>query len=305
MRLNDWRALVLHGALVLTAAAGISWSRPLLTADFARAKQLHDTHVLPSPAVTRALSLGYRSALADLIFSHVLVQYGQHIQQRRRFELAAFYLDVITTLDPKFREPYRIADTLITLQTEVPRHEDYLAARRLLDRGLREYPYDAELWLVAGQYLAYLGGRNVSPAEAPEWQQEGARKLARACELQSGAGESSLCLSAASLFSRAGNRAAAKSFLERVMNIADSPELQAMAASYLQRNGGATERDRLDDRARRLRKLWSEDLPFVSKEALLLLGPAFDPAKCAGIPAPTDVTCSTSFRDWAAREPQE
>src|SRR5688572_8368810 len=129
-------------------------------------------------------SLGYRAAVADALFAHVLVWYGQHLKEKVRFEFVGHYLDIVTTLDPTFREPYYYADALITLQTQAPARRDYETARRLLERGVASRPQDTELWLLAGQYLAYGAPPYLGdPAAAAEWRMAGARMLARACEL--------------------------------------------------------------------------------------------------------------------------
>jgi hypothetical protein len=293
----------LAAGLLALAALGIAGTRSLLTSTYQTVRRENDSYVLPSPSLTVALSLGYRAALADLIFAHVLVSQGVHFQEKRRFEFVANYLDTIVALDPKFREPYRLADTLIVLQPAAPRLEDYRAARSLLERGLKQFPYDGELWLIAGQYLAYLAGPHVPEAEREAWRLEGAKKLARSCELI-GSNENIPyhCIAAARLFDQAGSRGVMRSFLERVMAVSDDPEIQALAGGYLGRVLGQGERERAEERNRRLRAVWSRDLRFVSLETLLLLGPRFSPARCAGLAAPSAVNCDTSFRAWGERQ---
>lgn len=294
---------LLVGGLLAFAALGIAGTRSVLAGTAEAVRRENDSYVLPSPSLTVAVSLGYRAALADLIFSHVLVSQGVHFQEKRRFEFVANYLDTIATLDPKFREPYRLADTLIVLQPAEPRLEDYRAARRLLERGLTHFPYDGELWLIAGQYMAYLAAPYVPEAEREEWRFEGAKKLARSCELV-GSNENIPyhCITAARLFDEAGSRGMMRGFLERILAVSDDPEIQALAGGYLGRVLGAGERERVEERNRRLRAAWSRDLRFVSREALLLLGPRFDPARCAGTPSPSDGSCDTSFRAWGERQ---
>jgi len=288
------------------SAVGVASTRPVLAESYKTVRRVNDGYALPSPELTVVLSLGYRAALADLIYAHVLVSQGLHFQEKRRFEYVASYLETIVTLAPKFREPYRLADTLIVLQPTPPTLEDYRAARRLEERGLSQFPYDGELWLIAGQFLAYLAAPHAPEAERDAWRLEGAKKLARSCELI-GSNESIPyhCINAAQLFNEAGSRGAARSFLERVLAVSDDPEIQALAGGYLGRIVGQTERDRSEERNRRLRAVWAKDLRFVSREMLLLLGPRFDPARCAGVPAPSDGNCETTFRAWGERQEAE
>lgn len=302
---SRWTALLVAGLLALSTL-GVAATRSTLARAHGAVKKGSDSYALPSPALTVVLSLGYRAALADLLFAHVLVSQGQHFQEKRRFEFAANLLDTITTLDPKFREPYRLADTLIVLQPVEPRLEDYREARRLGERGLANFPYDSELWLIAGQYTAYLASNHVPPEERAAWRLDGARKLARSCELI-GSNENLPyhCITAAFLYNEAGNRGAARSFLERVLAVSDDPEIQALASGYMGRIAGVAERDSIAERSHRLRAVWESDLRFVSRETLLLLGPSFDSARCAGIPAPNDPACVTSFRAWGERQDAE
>jgi hypothetical protein len=53
---------------------------------------------------------------------------------------------------------------------------------------------------------------------------------------------------------------------------------------------------------RRFRALWGKDLTFVSRDALQLIGPRFDPARCAGLEARGRPECVTSFRAWGELE---
>lgn len=303
---RKWQGLGLWLALFAASVVGIASTRSVLADSYKAARRTNDGYALPSPNFTVALSLGYRAALADLIFAHVLVSQGLHFQEKRRFEFVANYLDTITTLDPKFREPYRLADTLIVLQPKPATLDDYREARRIEERGLRHFPYDGELWLIAGQYLAYLAAPHIPEAEREAWRLEGAKKLARSCELI-GSNENIPyhCITAAQLFNDAGSRNAARSFLQRVLAVSDDPEIQALAGGYLGRVVGQAERDRVEERNRRLRAVWSNDLRFVSREMLLLLGPRFDAARCAGVPARNDSACATTFRAWGEKQQDE
>ena len=195
-------------AVALAAVVTIAGTRPRLADHFHRASVGSDVYALPNPEQTVVASLGWRSALADLIYAHVLVSSGLHIHEKRRFEFAGNYLDTINELDPKFRAPYHYADTLLTLSTVAPRVEDYVKARQILERGMDELPLDGELWSAAGQFMAYLAPSQLKDEEQKkEWRLAGARRLARACELV-GKNENIPyhCITAAGIFTRAGQR---------------------------------------------------------------------------------------------------
>lgn len=288
---------------MLLAALVIGGLRPSLAGRYESVKRGTDPLLLPPPEQMLVGSLGYRAAVADVLFAHVLVWYGQHLRQKLRFEFVSHYLDIVTTLDPTFREPYYYGDALITLQTQAPSREDYEAARRLLERGLKHRPYDAELWLVTGQFLAYVAPPYLGDeAAAAAWRMEGARKLARACDLV-GTNENLPyhCITAAGLFDRAGDRASMIRFLERVVAVVDDPEIQALALGYLSRARSEEERERLAQRKAAFDEAWKSDLPAVNRTKALVIGPGFDPGRCAGLGA----SCVTSWRAWAEALPSQ
>lgn len=287
-------------AVMLVAMTAIGFTRTRLVDRLRGVRAASDVYALPSPEQTVVLSLGWRSALADLIFSTTLVSYGLHIQEKRRFEFVANYFETVNELDPKFRTPYRYADTVLTLGAVKPREVDYLRAREILERGMREFPLDAELWTQAGQFMAYLAPQAFSDdAVRKEWRLAGARRMARACELV-GNNEALPfhCITAATLLSKAGEREATIQFLERVLTVVDDPEVRGIALSYLQKTVTESERDRVQWRSERFSDAWREDLSFVSKGELLVVGPPLDVARCAGRSGDPDSGCFASWLDW-------
>jgi hypothetical protein len=285
--------------VLLIGVALIALLRPGLAAQEGRLRDGRDPYLLPPPEQTVVMSLGYRAAAADLIFGHVLVAAGIHLTEKRLFEFAGDYLATINALDPKFRDPYRYADAILTVQTvEVP-EEMYRQARELLLRGTRELPFDQDLHLSAGQYLAYLAPQWLKdPKEGAAYKQEGARLLARACELV-GSNENAPhhCVTAARLLGDAGNEAAAQAFLERFLMVVDDPELRQLAQMKLDRLRGGGEMSEQRKRYERMLELWRLDLPFVSRLEINSLGPRFEPAGCAGLARSTAEECASTFRD--------
>jgi hypothetical protein len=295
---------VLLCALSMFAIARL---RSPLLAHFDTVQLKSDDYLLPPTEQTVSASLGYRSALADLIYAHVLVSYGIHFQEKHNFEFVGSYLDTVNALDPKFRDPYRFADTLLTLQPSPVGVRSYRKARQILERGLQALPYDTELWSSAGQFMAYIAPQRLTDqAEVAEWRLEGARKLARACELV-GNNENVPyhCINAATLLSEAGEQAAVKTFLEKVLLVNDDPEIRGLANAALMMSSSAAARQTnqdLEARASRLQLVWGKDLPFVTRSALFVLGPHTDPATCAGLSRPDSISCASSWRDWDERQ---
>ncbi|WP_437539349.1 hypothetical protein WME79_23920 [Sorangium sp. So ce726] len=104
-RLAGAREALVAVALSAAAAVAIGSVRAPAADLEQRVAETSDVYVLPPTDEVVRLSLGYRSALADLLWSHVLVSQGLHTMERRRFENLTLLLDAINALDPTFRDP--------------------------------------------------------------------------------------------------------------------------------------------------------------------------------------------------------
>jgi len=281
-----------------------------LARDYSRVHSKRDVYALPSPRQAIVMSLGYRSAMADLIFANVLVESGLHIQEHRKFDTLAAYLYTVIALDPKFRTPYRLADTLLTFQAGKATLTDFENARKIIEKGLSELPFDQELYLTAGQFFAYLAAPNIaelgSKEEAERWKLAGARALARSCELV-GRNENIPyhCITAARLFDAAGERKAMQSFLERFLAVNDDEEVRKLALGYMGRTLGNAEKSEVQRRLGELDEIRKSDLPFVGKNRYLLLPPRSEPFACVGYWGSDALSCATNLRDWHERNDEK
>ena len=230
------RGVLLTAALLSGSIATGALTLPRLLRGHARVKETSDVYVLPPPDDVVRLSLGYRAALADYLWAHVLVESGLHTFAKRRFEYLTVYLDTINVLDPQFRDPYLMADALITFQAaETPLHE-VRKARQIMERGVAARPLDGELWLVLGQFVSYIapGSYLTDEEEIKRWRQEGAMYLARAAEL--GGDDSKIswqAIGGVGILHRAGERDAAIRFLKRTMAVTEDEELKQQLGRQL------------------------------------------------------------------------
>lgn len=289
--------------VALSALAVVAVVRPPLATGFHELRVTSDVYPFPPPDPLVVASLGYRSALADGIFANVLVSYGIHFAEKRRLEFAGEYIDAVNALDPSFRDPYRYADTLVVLGPTPAREADYVKAREIFERGLENRPYDTELWNTAGQFTAYLGAAGVADADRPAWRLAGAKMLARACELASGNDNIPYhCIAAARLFEGAGERDAAIDSLKRLLAVTDDPQVEQLALGYLGKRLSEREQSEQEQRRKAFRDAWKADLPSVSKDMMLIVGPRAQPLSCAGVDRAADDTCVASWREWGRRE---
>lgn len=291
--LGTWIAV----GCIVVAAAMVRWVQPGLARSFSSIKTTEDLYAIPAPSRIVAASLGYRSALADLVFAHVRVAYGTSFAEKRRFTYIGDYLEAIMELDPKFRAPYHYTDTFLTLQPVPPPKENYRRARDHYERALTHVTDDAHLWLIAGQFTAYLAPPHLPENEdRAEWKLAGARMLARACDLLGGSKNLPYhCSTAATLFSDAGEREATIRSLRQVIAAADNEEVQLRAMAYLRRMVDEQEAIQLQDRVALLDRTTRADQPLVSRTQLQILGPDFDPVACLRSDRTTP-SCATSWR---------
>ncbi|MBX3231647.1 MAG: hypothetical protein KIT84_23530 [Labilithrix sp.] len=266
-------------AVAVCAAAGIG-----LTQQGTLAKHAHtartlqvDIEPLPPPGHLKRLVLGYRSAAVDYLWVKVLVEQGIHMQEKRRFESLPSYIDGIIALEPDFRSLYEFVDTLLLFQFVPGEEKDARLARRYLERGLQERPYDHKIWLHYGQYVAFLAPSYLTDkAEIEQWRKDGALAIMRAVELGA---DSDRSLAAATILRKAGEQKAAIAHLQRSYALANDPETRRQIKGHLERLQAKVEAESTVDA---VEQEWRGKFPFLSRGTALLLGPHRAPLRCAG-----------------------
>lgn len=295
-------------ALVVVAALCVGLVRGRLFDANHHVRETSDVYTLPPPQELVVLSLGWRSALADLLWANVLVQQGLHTEQRRRFGNLIPLIEAINELEPTYREPYMLTDALVTFQSNTTPREEVLKVREIMSRGVRERPLDGELYLAAGEFMAFIapGTYLTDPAEQEEWRITGARLLARAAEL-GGANDALIwqALGGANILGKAGQRDASIRFLRRSLAVTDDAELKEKITIKLNQLLGQQRDDvfhRLDEGVARIRH---GELPQVSRMEYVVLGPPRDPAYCAGSAHTREAACASTWREWEERSEEE
>lgn len=289
--------------LVIVAAICIHSVRGKVAAAHAAAKEGSDVNLLPPPKQVVVMSLGYRAALADLLWAQALVTQGLRTMDRRRHDTVADMLDTINELDPEFRDPYLWSDALINLQATAAQKEDIERTRVILERGTRNRPLDPEVWRTAGQFVAFTGPGTLirDPQEADAWRRDGAKMLARAAELGGDVGFAGWsAVASASILNRQGERDAAIRLLRRTLAVTEDEELRERLLLQLRSLLGQQQEDAYRRRQVELLELTRQDLPFVGRTTLNILGPPFDTAYCAGGKVVPDKRCAITWKDWAA-----
>jgi hypothetical protein len=118
-------------------------------------RQYKDIYYLPSVRWLPVLSLGYRQALADLIWCKSLIYFGEELSHKGQVKYVFEYTDAILALDPDFRQAYRwVATAAIYRPTEITM-EVGLRAADYLRRAVERWPADGELHWDYGSLLRF------------------------------------------------------------------------------------------------------------------------------------------------------
>lgn len=283
--------------LVALSVVLVAWARPRALRAYEESNTLDEVYALPDPEQLAIFSLGYRSALADLLFGRTLVAAGLHFSERKVFEHLDGYLEAIVALEPRYRDVYYYADSLLTLSTVRMPARNYRLARDLQARGRQLFPDDADLWISSGQFMTYLAVQWLPPEEDPdEWRRAGAQVLRHACDIWPYSELPASCLGVTSVLSRLGETQATIQSLERLIAVSDDPAVRAEATRRIEALLGEQERERFLRRVGELEARRTLDLPLVNRTAYQLIGPATDPVRCIGLVDPERTPgCQSSF----------
>jgi hypothetical protein len=282
----------LPAALIAFAGVlGISIVQPQLADGVRTLKQRDDVFLLPSPGQLRVMTLGYRAAATDVLWAKLILEYGVHWHDKRKFSDVTRYIDGIIALEPDYPVLYDFVDTIIMYPGPAgATEEDARIARRYLERGTRERPYDANIWIHYGQFIAFLAPSFLTDKnEIEQWRHDGAVALAQGVELGADAQRS---LAASTILSKAGERKATIEHLQRSYAMTDDVEMREQFLRKLR----ALQADALSEQAMTfvegaLRKHY----PFVSRGTGLLIGPRIPTLTCVGPASHAQRACA---RDW-------
>jgi tetratricopeptide (TPR) repeat protein len=280
--------------LLATCGVGVARLQPRLAGTVHAVKEGDEMYTLPPPAELHASTLGWDAAAVDLLWATLLVEYGIHWSERREFLNIPKYVDAILEIEPTFAPMYKYVDTMLAYRPLRGTEQDVRMARRYLERGTRERSQDPRVWMQYGQFLAFIAPSFLSDdAERDAFRKAGATAIGHAVEL---GGDAERAIAAASILTRAGATEAAIRYLERAYAItpALSEEHEAISRKLASLEARAFS-EAADAAARTIDARWKDELPFVTRDAYLLLGPKADVSRCSGHQAAADAACA---RDW-------
>lgn len=117
-----------------------------------------DLMVLPPPAYLRAMSVGYREALADLVWVRALIFAGGRLGMTDEV-LVERYVDGITALSPRFHRPY-VWGGITTIYGGQQRVNRSMVERAIsiYGKGIAEFPESHQLLYARGMLLTHQVG---------------------------------------------------------------------------------------------------------------------------------------------------
>ena len=233
----------------------------------------------------------------------LLVEYGTHWAEHREFTDVSKYIDAILELEPNYAPVYKYVDTMLAYRPMQGTEADVRMARLYLERGTRERPDDAAVWLEYGQFIAFVAPSFLqAQTEKDAWRKDGATAIGHAVEL---GGDAERALTAASMLTDAGERDAAVRYLRSAYTFTEHPammELHQAIGRRLASLEASVMRDAADAMDEAINARWQSDLPYVTRDQYMLLGPVTSPAACAGIDGYGEAPCERPecCRDWSS-----
>jgi hypothetical protein len=278
-------AAIVLGAIVLVVV------QPRLAAQLKGVKPRDDVSALPPPKQLKVMALGYKQSTVDLLWAKLIVEWGLAHSEKRPFPDLRRYIDAIIEIEPDFPTLYTFVDTLLVYGPTLGTAEDARDARKYLKRGTEERRYDHEVWLHYGQFCAFLAPSFLTDQqEIDEYRKEGAFALMRYVEL---GGDPDRSLSANSILKKSGGeKNARRSALRRAIALSDNPETRQNLLAHLAQleDTPAGEED-----VEVFEREWRRRFPFLSRSAMLLVGPGRAQQACVGLGSFEQKRCP---RDW-------
>jgi hypothetical protein len=229
------------------------------------------------------LSLGYREAMADVVYVRAMAYFGGEgttsAGLRRQIQ-------AIAALDPQFEEPMSWGSLAMQSLTMAPTQDDYLAVAQILEAAMVRFPDNYRLPLRAGEIYA-LRLTSGDPAQVRRWKERGHALLARAVRLPEA--PPNLGTFVAHLGTQLGQREQAiRDLRELILYTTDLKARDRLVKKLatLTEVDAASLAFELDREAARFKTAWDRDRPELPASMYVLAGPPiapwFDPATLAG-----------------------
>lgn len=257
-------------ALLLTAAA-IEQLRSRAQQHFAETQTYEDIYYLPPSDSLVIGSLGYRAALADLLWMKALVYYGEELIHRGEVKNLFRYGDAMLALDPDFKRVYRWIASCALYRTGTITVNDARAAVRYLETAARRFPDDGELaWDLGANYMFELAPMLEDDEERKAVRRKGLDYM-EAAALR-GAGPPWLALQTATELKSLGKTEQAIRHLEDAYAITSDPAVKQQIEDQLAALRSQAYAEALRQTAQELEAARRRDFPYLDTTLYMLVG---------------------------------
>lgn len=123
---------------------------------------------VPSPRLYTDFSPSFRTTIADAYWLLTVQYYGEHVNGDHKLGSLAGMLDVVTTLSPRFRQPYLFGSFALVDAAQYRKGYD------LLVKGAKALPEDWRLATTLGAFIYEYAGNKDKAIRAAEWYQKAA-----------------------------------------------------------------------------------------------------------------------------------
>ncbi|MEY4508306.1 MAG: hypothetical protein RLZZ450_428 [Pseudomonadota bacterium] len=228
------RGLGLLAIASVVVALGVRTLRLAAVTQHKAGQHYEDIYYLPSAAWLPVLSLGFRQALADLIWCKSLIYFGEELGHRGQVQYVFAYTDAVLALDPSFRSAYVWVATAAIYRPVAVSLENGLRAARYLERATQRWPNDGELQWDYGSLLRFeLAPLEPDRAKKRALLERAAPHLEAAARL--GAGPPWLALNNAELLNKLGHTEQAIRQLEELHATVQEEEVKREIEQKLDR----------------------------------------------------------------------
>ena len=230
----------------------------------------------PGPSHLRLMSVGYREALADLLWIRALIFAGEHINDMDP-RWVARYVDGITSLAPRFRHAYAWGGVIAVYGSSKAVDRTMVEqASDVYERGLQQFPESHELLYPFGMLLLHQlpNTPGFSATEIDRAKAQGAELIRRAAAF--GADPLVRQYAATLLNERAGDPLAIQ-FLEAQLLEAEDEDYRRLLRIKLERLRGAAQTHSIEGLRRRFLDERDRLAPYVSDTLWAIIRPEASP----------------------------
>ena len=244
---------------------------------YLRTQSYEDVYYLPAPEWLPLFSLGYREALADLIWLRSLIYFAQELGSRGEVAHLYEYADAMLTPDVRFKKVYSWIASCAIYRSGTVTNDDVTKAIGYLERAIKLFPDDGELaWAAGGNYLYELAPNMPSGPARDEVRRKGVEHMEVAVRM--GAGPPWLVLATAAELKRLGQRERQIEHLQDLYDKISDPSVRDEVERRLAGLRDQTFAEAFKRTHDELEASRSKYFPYLDTGLFLLVGPepAFD-----------------------------